>query len=172
MPQRRKSIEELKSNGTFSPHRAKDVPAGLSLLTLPPPPFKLANPALTYYNEEGQNLIELGMLKNSDLITLAQYANEVAIYVQASTEASNGGLVVELSNGMSAQNQYRKIAADALKNSMALADRLGLSPKGRHTMKGPAAFDTPPDLVEPDPFVLIQKMMNGTFEEKEHRQND
>lgn len=158
MPQRKKSIDELKTNGTFSPHRAKEVPTGKILLTLPPPPFELANLALTYYMEKGQNLIELGMLKNSDLIALAQYANEVSIYVQASKEASTGGLVVELSNGMTAQNQYRKVATDALKNSMALADRLGLSPKGRHTMKGPAAFDELGANEERDPLEILDNL--------------
>lgn len=158
MAQRRKLIEELKANGTFSPNKAKDKPSGKILLNLPPPPFELADTALTHYKEEGQNLIELGMLKNSDLIALAQYANEVAVYVKASYEASTGGLVVELSNGMTAQNQYRKIAADALKNSMALADRLGLSPKGRHTMKGPAAFDELGANEEQDPLEILDNL--------------
>lgn len=158
MPQRKKTIEEHKQNGTFSPGLHSPRLPGKTLSTLPPPPFKLPDGALKYYKEEGEKLIAQGLLNDSDLLTLAQYSSEMLVYVTANSQAISGGLVIELSNGMPAQNTARKIAADALKNCMALADRLGLSPRGRHGIKGPAAFD-PPEPDKPDPFEEVMRLM-------------
>jgi len=160
MGQRRKSTTEHELAGTFRPDRHGTTQAtGETLKALPAPPFTLPTLAKKIYQVEGRNLIDLGLLKNSDLIALAQYANETAVYIQASKEASAGGLVVELSNGMPAQNGFRKIAEQALKNSMALADRLGLSPKGRFAMKGPGAFESGDGKPE-DPFLAVLALMN------------
>ena len=53
---------------------------------------------------------------------------------------NKGTLVVELHNKVTAPNHYRKLAETALKNMLALADRLGMSPRSRYALKGFVAF--------------------------------
>lgn len=144
MAQRKKTAVELKRAGTFRKDRhTPPTPAGDLLQTLPPPPFALSQVAAEVYTSEGQKLIEAGLLKSSDLYTLAQYANEVATYIRCTQETDAGALVVELHNKVTAPNHYRKLAEAALKNSVSLADRLGLSPGARYKFKGEAAFQSP-----------------------------
>ncbi len=100
----------------------------------------LSKQAEKIYQEEGKKLTLNRLLKASDLLTLAQYANEAATYFHCSEEANKGTLVVELHNKVTAPNHYRKLAETALKNMLALADRLGMSPRSRHALKGCVAF--------------------------------
>lgn len=121
-------------------HDRKKIKTGELLRTLPASPIALSEQAEKIYLEEGAKLILNRLLKASDLLTLAQYANEAATYFQCSEEANKGPLVVELHNKVTAPNHYRKLAETALKNMLALADRLGMSPRSRQALKGFVAF--------------------------------
>lgn len=141
MAQRKKSADEHRANGTFRKDRHDPEPAAGNLLTkLPASPFPLAPGAQAIYKKEGENLIYSKTLKPTDLQTLAQYASEANIYIRCMEQVNAGALVVELHNGVTTGNQHRKMAETALKNMLALADRLGMSPRSRHAMRGQSAF--------------------------------
>ena len=124
----------------------KKFQTGELLKKLPPSPITLSEQAGKIYLEEGKKLVQERLLKASDLFTLAQYANEAATYFHCSEEANKGTLVVELHNKVTASNHYRKLAETALKNMLALADRLGMSPRSRYALKGYTAFKEEEDI--------------------------
>lgn len=138
---RRKTVDELKRNGTYRPDRhAGREAAGSLLKELPPPPFDLDPAGAQVYREEGKRLIELKMLKPSDLRLLAMYAMEMGVYVSEMRAAQAEGITIVLPNGISAASAHRRAAEQALKLASALSDKLGLSPAARHRLKGEAAF--------------------------------
>ncbi len=128
----RKSDQQKQNSGTFRPGREKSKvdPTGL-LKELPMPPFELTDRALGIYIEEGNELILQGILKPSDIRLLAMYCTEVATYIELMAAAQLEGIIIELPNGISTSSAYRKAAESSLKNSSALADKLGISPIGR-----------------------------------------
>ena len=141
MPRRKQTADEHKQSGTYRADRHEAKPATVGLLKkLPPSPFPLSPGAQEIYNQEGQKLIDAEMLKITDLHTLAQYASEADVYSRCMEALNAGEMVVELHNKVTAPNHYRKMAETALKNLFSLSDRLGLSPRSRHAMKGEAAF--------------------------------
>ena len=149
MPTRKKTRDELIASGTFRPDRhGKTPPSPGVLKKLPAPPFELDITAKGIWQTTGEAMIHARTLKASDIQTLAAYANELAIYQTHSALAAKG-MVVILANGVQAQSPHRKIALDAMKNAIALGDRLGLNPKNRHLMRGIA--DNEPT-VSTDPF--------------------
>jgi len=160
---RKKSIEELKKEGTYRPdkHAHREAEAGALLVELPPPPFALKREAAAVYRIEGQRLIGQKMLKETDLRTLAMYSVEASVYVSEMEAAQVEGITVELPNGISAASAHRKAAETALKNANALADKLGLSPAARHRIRGAGAFqdDTPKTSA-------ILEMMKGGLKKK------
>lgn len=138
---RRKSVDELKRDGTYRPDRhAEREAAGSLLKELPPPPFDLDPTAAQVYREEGQRLIELKMLKPSDLRLLTMYATEMGVYISEMRAAQDEGITVILPNGINAASAHRRAAEQALKLASALSDKLGLNPNARHRLKGEAAF--------------------------------
>lgn len=154
----RKSVQELKAAGTYRKDRhAGREEAGNLLTELPPPPFELTKEAKTVYQDEGQRLIEMKMLKPSDLRLLAMYATEIGVYITEMQAARKGGLVVTLNNKMTAISQHRKAAEQALKLASALGDKLGLNPTARHRLKGEAAFRDS----KPETESKILQMMQG-----------
>lgn len=160
----RKSIEQHKRDGTYKParHAARErEEAGIGLLKeLPPPPFELSKDAAQVFREEGLRLIRMKMLKPSDLRTLAMYASETGLYIEEMRAAREEGVVVVLSNGVTAVSHHRRAAESALKNSAALADKLGLNPNARHRLKGEAAFQDDEEPEENDVLAGIIRMMN------------
>ena len=150
---RRKTVDELKRDGTYRPDRhAGREAAGSLLKELPPPPFDLDPTAAQVYREEGRRLIELKMLKPSDLRLLAMYATEIGVYISEMRAAQDEGITVILPNGINAASAHRRAAEQALKLASALSDKLGLSPNARHRLKGEAAFrDEKP---EEESFIL------------------
>lgn len=160
----RKTTAELKRSGTYRKDRHKPrQPAGDLLETLPAAPFALSDQAAGIYKSEGEKLIELSMLKASDLYTLAQYATEAATYIRCTQETDAGALVVELHNKVTAPNHYRKLAETALKNMLSLSDRLGLSPAARYRFKGEAAFESE----KPAGYDPIAEIMAGRFPKRD-----
>ncbi len=105
------------------------------LTKLPKPPIKIRDEALAHYRRAGKQLIEMGLLKDSDLDTLAKYASELAMYEFSMEKLFEGDMVLETPNGTMQISPYQKIAATALKNSDALAAVLGLQPKSRGQLK-------------------------------------
>lgn len=155
MPRRKQTPEEHRQTGTYRPDRDKVHPEPVGLLkTLLPAPYQLTPGAQKFYNQEGQKLIAAEMLKATDLHTLAQYATEADIYARCMDELSRAALVVELHNKVTAPNHYRKMSETALKNLLSLGDRLGLSPRSRHSMKGSAAFSDQKDK-DDDPIMRL-----------------
>lgn len=154
MPQRKKRTDELRRHGTYRSdrHDTGATPGNL-LGSLPKPPFKLSEAAEKIYFQEGKKLVQMQLLMDSDLHTLAQYASEAATYIRCMEEVNAGELVVELHNKVTAPHPARKIAENALKNMMALSDRLGLSPKSRFALQGEAAFSG--DKNDDDPIMKI-----------------
>lgn len=138
---RRLPTEQLKRNGTFRPDRHTPQEPGADLLKqLPPAPFDLSEEAAGIYKEEGRRLIEMKILKASDLRLLAMYCNEYATYINETAAALEEGVVSEMTNGTRGTNPHRKVAETALKNALAIGDKLGLSPSARHRLQGGAAF--------------------------------
>lgn len=156
---RKKSVEELKKEGTYRPdkHAHREAEAGALLLELPPPPFKLAAAAASVYRSEGQKLVEQKMLKETDLRTLAMYAVEFSVYVSAMDTVQAEGITVEHPNGTPYASAHRRIAETALKNVNALADKLGLSPAARHRIKGAGAFQDATPKMSP----ILEAMQGG-----------
>ncbi len=154
----RKSIEELKRAGTYRKdrHSQREI-AGNLLTVLPPPPFDLAKEAAAVYKEEGQRLIEMKMLKLSDLRTLAMYAAEIGVYITEMQAARKEGVVTVLSNGVTAISHHRRAAESALKLASTLGDKLGLNPNARHRLQGGAAFKDN----EPEKESKILQLMKG-----------
>ena len=109
---RRKTVEELKRAGTYRADRHATREASGSLLkVLPPPPFALSDTARAVYQEEGARLIEMEILKPSDLRLLAMFSEETGVYISEMKAAREEGFVVVLPNGISATNAHRKTAA-------------------------------------------------------------
>lgn len=137
----RKSIEEHKRNGTYKPARhANRESAGDLLKDLPPAPFDLSEEAAAVYRGEGARLIEMRMLKPTDLLPLAMYASETGLYISEMRAARQEGVILEMSNGTRGTSPHRKAAETALKLASALGDKLGLNPNSRHRLQGEAAF--------------------------------
>jgi len=154
----RKSIEDLKKAGTYRPGRhAKREAAGNLLTELPAPPFALADNAAAVYLEEGNRLIEMKMLKASDLRFLAMFAVEMGVYISEMETAQAEGVTVVLPNGITGASPHRRAAEQALKLASGLADKLGLNPNARHRLKGNAAFQD--DKPQEESFIL--SMMKG-----------
>lgn len=154
----RKSIADLKKAGTYRPDRHAHREAAGNLLTeLPAPPFALTDTAAQVYEEEGQRLIGMKMLKATDVRTLAMYATEVGVYVSEMEAAQAEGITVVLPNGINAASAHRRAAEQALKLASGLADKLGLNPNARHRLKGSAAFLDD----KPEGESLILQMMKG-----------
>ena len=154
----RKSIDELKKAGTYRADRhGKREAAGDLLKTLPAPAFALDDDAAQVYQEDGQRLIEMKMLKPSDLRLLTMYASEVGIYIAQMRAANDQGIVVEYSNGNAGASAHRRAAEQAFKLAAGLADKLGLNPNARHRLKGNAAFLD--DKPQEESFIL--QMMKG-----------
>ena len=131
MANRKKTITEHIENGTYRADRHGLPPTnGTPLETLPDPPTKLTELGVRIYRDTGAALISQKILKETDIMTLAAYAREAAMYEEQSIEAA-AEVVTVLSNGMTAVSHNRKAAESALKNMILLGDRLGLSPKSR-----------------------------------------
>jgi phage terminase small subunit len=131
MAQRKKTVTEHIENGTYRADRhGLPQTEGKHLETLPNPPTKLNDLGLFIYNVTGNALIEQKILKETDIMTLAAYAREAAMYEEQSIEAA-AEIVVKLANGVTTVSHNRKAAESALKNMIVLGDRLGLSPKSR-----------------------------------------
>jgi P27 family predicted phage terminase small subunit len=157
----RKSNQQKRNSGTFRPDREKKVdPTGL-LQELPMPPWELSDAALRIYIDEGNELILQGILKPSDIRLLAMYCTEVATYIELMAAAQSEGIVIELPNGISTSNAHRKAAESALKNSSALADKLGISPIGRARL-GIKSDSVPSGKPDPlDPFSDFLRPMSN-----------
>jgi P27 family predicted phage terminase small subunit len=153
MPQRKKTTAELIAGGTYSAgkHGKRGEIPGEVLVNLPPPPCKLNNEALAMWKAVGNYMIEQKTLKATDLFPLAAYCREFDVYEQCSALA-DGEIVVQLHNKVTAVNHYRKAAEQALKNIIALGDRLGLNPRSRHGLRG--ISDNAPD-DKPDPLGFL-----------------
>ena len=131
MAQRKKTVTEHIENGTYRADRhGLPQTEGNHLETLPNPPTKLNDLGLYIYKVTGNALVEQKILKETDLMTLAAYAREAAMYEEQSIEAA-AEIVVVLANGVTTVSHHRKAAESALKNMVVLGDRLGLSPKSR-----------------------------------------
>ncbi|MFK5165409.1 hypothetical protein, partial [Propionibacterium freudenreichii] len=74
---------------------------------LPNPPSKLNELGLYIYKVTGNALIEQKILKETDLMTLAAYAREAAMYEEQSIEAA-AEIVVVLANGVTTVSHHRK----------------------------------------------------------------
>ena len=143
-----KTVKHHKAAGNYrSDRHSKTKPTGNLVAFLPDPPLELDETAQTIYKGMGAVLIASGVLNDSDVFTLACYARESSIYEQQSAKAA-GEIVTVLHNGVTCVSHHRRAAETALKNMLALGDRLGLNPKARFSM---AAHTKEPEKPE-DPW--------------------
>lgn len=141
MSRRKQSADEHQATGTYRKDRHEQQPQTIGLLKeLPEAPWQLSKGAQQIYAEVGAKLITAALLKATDLHTLAQYASEQDYYERCMEVVGREELTTELHTKVIAPNPARKLAETALKNMLSLGDRLGLSPRSRYTMRGPAAF--------------------------------
>ncbi len=141
----KKSEFEKKAAGTYRAGDKKHL--GEPLTTLPKEPFPLNDEAHKIFVQEAVALIELGILKQSDVRLLATYANELSIYIAQSAKAEDGGVIITMPNGIACTSPHRKAATEAFKLASAMADKLGISAISRSRMG--LKSDPPP---KPDPF--------------------
>ena len=128
----KKTAEQHLKAGTYRPDRhQKLVDTTGNLTELPEPPFALNEVARAIYQDEGSQLVAMGILKPTDVRLLATYANEMAVYVEQMEAAKNEGIVIVLDNGIACTSASRKTAESALKNALAIADKIGVSMIGR-----------------------------------------
>ena len=138
----KKTANHHKAAGNYRAARhSKAIDGGNLVTSLPDPPLNLDETAQDIFEGMGAALIASGILTDGDVFTLACYAREAAIYEQQSEKAA-GAIVVTLHNKVTAVNHHRRAAETALKNMLALGDRLGLNPKARFSM---SAHTTQPD---------------------------
>lgn len=154
---RKKTDDELRQNGTWRQDRhSQHDPTGYLLQALPDPPRLLPKDALLIYNDAGSILIAQKMLKASDIELLVLYALELSIYHKEMALA-NGQLVEVFSNGNTGISTHRKAAIEALKQTVILGEKLGLSPASRAKLKGSVAFKDEQPQKKVDPMIEILK---------------
>lgn len=141
----RKSEKDHRKAGTFRVDRhGKRVDTGGNLTSLPEPPFALNEAATAIYQDEGGQLVAQGILKPTDVRLLATYASEMAVYVQMMETAQNEGIIITLDNGISCTSAARKAGESALKNALAIADKIGISMIGRSRLGIKTEIQTTP----------------------------
>lgn len=101
---------------------------------LPDPPSRLPAPAAEIWREKTKLLFARGALAEIDLLDLAAYCRDTAIYHEALDKAEEEGKVVLFEQGsqkIKIINHWLKIADQAFARAIKLADRFGFSPKAR-----------------------------------------
>lgn len=101
---------------------------------IPEPPSRLPDPAAEIWREKTQLLYARGALASIDLLDLAAYCRDMALYHEALDKAEEEGKVILFEQGsqkIKIINHWLKIADQAFSRALKIGDRFGFSPKAR-----------------------------------------
>lgn len=101
---------------------------------LPEPPSRLPAPAREIWREKARLLYARGALAEIDLLDLAAYCRDMAIYHEALDKAEEEGKIILFEQGsqkIKIINHWLKIADQAFSRALKIGDRFGFSPKAR-----------------------------------------
>lgn len=126
-----------EKRGTLVPSRVNEkqpVSIDITIDDLKPPTY-LNKYAKSFFINYGRQLIEMGVLKRSDLMLLESLSLQVGIYVDSMVDIKNNGITYEQINRNGGvykqQNPSVNIANNAYKNIVTGLSKFGLTPSDR-----------------------------------------
>lgn len=124
------------------------IEGGLS--KVPPAPRDLDAEARVEWKRAAKQLVDAGLLMESDLIALEQYSLAIGMVRRLQPEAAKQPAVITAANGGIKSNPVHVMLAKYMTIAKSYAAELGLTPAARHRkgMKsgGTSHEDAPPDL--------------------------
>jgi len=101
----------------------------------PPCPAHIRGEARKEWNRMSKQLFELGLLTGVDRAALAAYCVAYGRWVEAETQVSTVGMIIETVNGNLVQNPYLSVANRAMEQMWKISGSFGMTPSSRSRMQ-------------------------------------
>lgn len=131
-------------------------------VVIPPPPDYLPEPARAIWIVKASFLHERGALLDCDLVDLAAYCRDIALYHRAMNNAASEGEIIDFEQGsqkIRILNNWLKVADQAFSRALKIADRFGFSLKSRASIEIPE----PVKEKEPEKFSIMSLARENYF---------
>lgn len=102
---------------------------------MPPCPKVLDKIAKKEWRRAGKLLMDIGLLAEIDMVTLAGYCDAYSRWYQATEKVHEMGMVFKKTDGTPGLNPYLRVAREAFEQMMKNACLCGMSPSSRASLK-------------------------------------
>ncbi len=135
MPTPKKSIEELKANGTYRPSRHEiENPIELPV-EAPVPPKWLSKTAVKYFNEITEHMTNMNTVAKADQLIISFLSSEIADWVKLNRLLKREGMFITQTLGSGEKKQVTHpallLADSKLKTILGMLDKIGFTPAAR-----------------------------------------